>query len=110
MTIDEVNKALNWLMENADSASQARANRLHLEDFSKSLLATLQNRLSQEHPEAAGNKLERLALAHTEYEIHLEGLKEARRIDERFKWLSSLAHAKLDVFRTIEATKRTLKI
>ncbi len=110
MNHEDIQKAVDWLINNADSASEARANRLQLEDFSKALLAQIAMDKQCEFPDAAGNALERMALADSKYEAHLAGLKEARRLDERFKWLNAVAHAKIELFRTTEATKRALKV
>ena len=110
MTHDDANRALEWLLQNAEPAAEARAERLQLEDFSKALLASLEIQTQQEQPKLAANALQRLALAHADYSAHLLGLKEARRKDERMRWLRDTAHAKIEVFRTLESTKRALKL
>lgn len=110
MTHDDALKAVDWLIQNAEAAAEARAQRLQLEDFSKALLANIEMRMQQEHPNAAGNALARMALAHPDYQAHLLGLRDAIKKDERFKWLRDTAHAKIEVFRTLESTKRQLKV
>jgi hypothetical protein len=110
VTSDDVQKALDWLVNTADAAAEARADRLQLEDFSKALLASIEVEKQNQYPSAAGNALQRMALADERYEAHLAGLRDAVRKDERFKWLRDTAHAKVEVWRSLESTKRSLKV
>lgn len=110
MNADDIQKAIQWLIDTADTAAEARANRLQLEDYSKALLASIEIEMQNLHPKAAGNALERMALADPRYQAHLLGLRDAIRKDERFKWLRDTAHAKCEVWRSLESTKRQLKV
>ncbi len=110
MTADDIAKAIDWLINTADKAAQARADRIHLEEFTKHLKANLKVQYKELNPGAADNAQETFALSHPNYKSHLEGLKEAIKQDERFRWLKDTAMAKVDVWRTSESTKRALKI
>lgn len=114
ITQNQVEAAIQWIEDNADHAAQARSDRLHLEEFTKSLKAELMQRAAAEFA-AEGLKStlgaqEQYALDHPRYRVHLEGLREAIRLDTRNVWLKDVAEARLEIWRTQEATKRSLKI
>ena len=102
---EEVNKALEWLVANADKAAEARANRQYLEDFSRTIKAEIMS----EHITEAVNAQERFAYSDSRYKVHLEGLREAIKLDERYRWLKDAAIAKLDCWRTQQANLRGVK-
>ncbi len=106
ITEEEVDKALEWLVSNADKAAEARAMRQYLEDFSRTIKAEIMS----EHIDEPVNAQERHAYADGRYKTHLEGLRIAIKNDERFKWYKEAALAKIDVWRSMESTKRSLKI
>lgn len=103
---EDVRKALEWLVSSADKAAEARAHRQYLEDFSRTIKAEIMS----EHMDEPVNAQERHAYADGRYKIHLEGLRVAIKEDEKYKWYKEAALAKIDVWRTMESTKRTLKV
>lgn len=105
ITEDDVNKALEWLVSNADKAAEARANRQYLDDFSR----TIKAQIMSEHMAEPVNAQERFAYADGRYRTHLEGLKAAIKDDEKFRWLKDTAIAKLDCWRTQQANLRGVK-
>ena len=105
ITSEEVDKALEWLVTNADEAAEARAHRQYLEDFSRTIKAEIMS----EHISDPVNAQERHAYADSRYKQHLDGLKVAIKKDERFRWLKDTAIAKLDVYRTQQANLRGVK-
>ncbi len=105
ITEEEVNKALEWLVSNADKAAEARAHRQYLEDFSRTIKAEIMS----EHIDEPVNAQERHAYADGRFKTHLEGLKAAIKEDERFRWLKDTAIAKLDCWRTQQANLRGVK-
>ena len=105
ITQEEVSKALQWLVDNAAKASEARATRLYLEDYTKVLKATLM----AEHIEEGVTAQERFALSDNRYKIHLDGLRVAIAEDEKFRWLKDAANAKLEAYRTLEASTRQVR-
>jgi ABC-type uncharacterized transport system fused permease/ATPase subunit len=102
---DDVNKALEWLVSNADKAAEARATRQYLEDFSRTIKAEIMT----EHMSEAVNAQERFAYADGRYKTHLDGLRVAIKDDEKFRWLKNTALAKIDVYRTQQANLRGVK-
>ena len=111
---EEIEKAINWLVEHADKASQARADRLQLEEYTKHIKADLMNECvalsAMDKKEASLGAQERFALASDRYVTHLKGLQEAIKQDEKYRWLKDVAMVKIDVYRTQESTKRVLKV
>lgn len=103
--IDEsdIGKALDWLVKNATPAAQARANKVYLLEYRKSLKAILMSK-SGETTEAGK---EREAYSHPEYIKHLDALKTAVFEDERYSWLQTAAEAKINMWRSQEASRRT---
>ena len=105
ITQEEVYRALQWLVDNAQHAAEARAIRLHLEDYSKVIKATIM----AEHLEDGVTAQERFAYADVRYKIHLDGLQVAIAKDEKFRWLKDAANAKIEAFRTLEASTRQVR-
>lgn len=48
------------------------------------------------------------ALAHREYIELLEGLKAAIEVEEKLKWMLTAAQAKVEVWRSLEASARVV--
>ena len=105
ITEEEVNKAMQWLVSNADKAAEARANRLYLEDFSRVLKAEVMS----EHLDEAVNAQQRYADADARYKTHLLGLKVAIAVDERYKWLKETALTRIEIWRTHCSNMRGIK-
>lgn len=95
-------KAFDYLAENAEPAAVARAQRLHLEDYTKTVLAQCMN----ESTEKSVSAQEWDARTHPAFAEHMEGLKEARRLDELYRWKRDQAHAILECWRTYNANLR----
>lgn len=100
---DEVQRAVDWLRDNASRAGKARAAREYLGEYTKALKAKLMRRYT-DLPVAAQ---EREALASEEYVDHLHALATAIEDDEQLRWLRAAAEAKLEAWRTFSANERT---
>jgi len=102
--IDEsdIEKALDWLVKNATPAAQARANRQYMEEFRKVIKSQLMKGCGEESAAAQ----EREAYAHPDYAKHLNALRTAVEMDERFRWLTVAAEAKIEVWRSEQANAR----
>lgn len=96
ITDDEVERACTYLSESSRKAAKARANRLHLDDFTKHLEATLK----KEHMELAGNAQEREARADDRYRLHLEAVGIAVEEDCYNTYMREAASARIEVWRT----------
>lgn len=94
-------KAIRYIAENAPMYAQAKANRVFIENY----LRTVKARLMNEETGTLGNK-EAYAYAHPDYVAQLEGLKLATEEEERLKYMIAAAQARIDVWKTYEYTKR----
>lgn len=98
------NEAILFMIKNAEAYAKAKANVTYLEQFRKSKKAIIfQN--------ALGNTIadkESFAYSHPEYLEVLEGLKEAVEEAERLRWMLVAAQARIDVWRSQEASNRNI--
>ena len=108
MTEGEINifRALDFLRDNAPAYAKAKAERVYLENFRKSKKALLMR-----NAELAGHKSaalqEREAYADPEYAEVLKALQVATEEEERLRWLMTAAEARIEVWRTLESSRRT---
>lgn len=96
--------ALETLWRVAPMYAQAKANRVHLENFSKTLKATIM----REHEGIPITAQEREAYADQRYVTHLEGLRAATEQEETLRWRLVAAQAAIDVWRSTEASNRAI--
>jgi hypothetical protein len=97
-------EAINYMIKNAKAYAEAKANVTYLEQYRKSKKAIL-------FASAMGNTIadkEAYAYSHPDYLELLEGLKAAVEEAERLRWMLVAAQARIDVFRTQEASNRAL--
>ena len=100
----DANEAIDFIYKNAKPFAQAKAQRIYLEEFRKSKKALLM-RLSGE---SAVNAREQYAYSHAEYLTLLEGIKEAVEIEEALRWQMVAAQARVEVWRSEEASARAM--
>lgn len=96
--------ALDFLRDNAIKLAQAKANRVYVEEFRKTLKARLMKSSGQE---AIGAQ-EREAYAHDSYAQHLKAFEAAVEAEESLRWLMVAAQAKIDVWRSLNASNRAI--
>lgn len=94
--------AIDYIIKHAKRFAQAKADRIYLEEYRKSLKAILMKKSG----EAAIGAQERDAYAHPEYVELLKGLREAVEIEEKLRWDLIAAQARVEVWRSQEATNR----
>jgi hypothetical protein len=97
-------EAINFMIKNAKAYAEAKANVTYLEQYRKSKKALL-------FANAMGNTIadkEAYAYSHPEYIELLDGLKEAVAEAERLRWMLVAAQARIDVWRSQEASNRGL--
>lgn len=97
-----VERALEWMMDNVTKLSQAVANRKYLEDYRKVKWSAL---VLNSPPGTVSSK-EAWATSHTDYVGVLKGLKVAVQEESELKHLFTIAEAKIEVWRTIQANNR----
>ena len=98
----EIDRALTFLRDSSTEAAQARANRLHLDDYSRVLKA----QIMAEHLAEPISAQERYAYGDIRYRNHLEALKIAIFEDEKHRYLREAANAKIEVWRSEQANAR----
>lgn len=102
ITDEEVDKALDYLRDNARDAAQAKANRIYVEEYRKVIKA----QLMKEHGDKSAVIQEREAYSDPRYIQHLEAIKEAVVIDEGHRFLRAAADAKIEAWRTQSSNTR----
>ena len=106
LSADELQKAVDWLRDNADSCAKARATRIYLEEYRKSLKALLMSK----YPDMSVSAQEREAYAHQDYQSHLKLMQQAIYEDERMKFFRASAEVKIEAWRTQQANIRAIKL
>lgn len=99
---DDAEKAVDWLRDNASTAAKARAERLYLEQWIKTVKAQAMQAFGS-LPVAAQ---EREALTSTAYLAALQAYREAIEADETMRFLIAAAEAKIEAWRSQESTRR----
>ena len=94
--------AIEYIFKHGKRYAQARANRIYAEEYRKSLKAIIMKR----SVETAVNAQEREAYSNPEYLELLKGLQEAVAVEEELRWKLVAAQARIEVWRSLEATKR----
>lgn len=106
ITDEDIERALDYLRDNAAPAAAAKGERIFCEEYRKSLKAILASQ-SNETSEHAKNDF---AYSHQKYLEHLERLKRAVIEDEKNRGLRAAAEAKIEAWRTMSSNYRAMKI
>jgi hypothetical protein len=101
--MSDPNKAIDFIFENGKKFAKAKAERIYLEEYRKSLKAILMKRSL----ESTIGAQEREAYAHDEYLQLLMGIRAAVEAEEELRWSLVAAQARVEVWRSQEATNRT---
>jgi hypothetical protein len=96
--------ALEQMWKLAPQYAQAKAERVYLEEYRKTLKATLMKGCGLD---AIGAQ-EREAYAHEDYATHLQGLRAAVEAEEALRWRLVAAQAAIEVWRSTEASNRNM--
>src|SRR3990167_7512853 len=99
ITDEQAEKAIDYIRDNSEKAAEAKANRIYMEEYRKSIKATIMS----EHLTDPVNAQERFAYIDSRYKDHLLTMKEAIKQDEQFRWMMVAAQAKLEAWRTMSA-------
>jgi hypothetical protein len=98
-------RCLDFIRDHAPAYAQAKAQRVYLENFRKSKKAILMRAAELKGHKTAAIQ-EREAYADDSYVEILAALQAATEEEERLRWMITAAEAKIECWRTIEATKR----
>ena len=96
-------EALDYIRDNAKEYAMAKANVTYMMEYRKSLKAILM-RECEDKTESAKMSY---AYSHPNYVAHLKALQESVAIAEFLRWRMIGAEAKIEVWRSLEATNRT---
>ena len=104
---EEINifRVLDYIRDNAKPYAQAKANRVYLEEYRKTLKAQLMQKAQQEGSVASATQ-ERDAYAHPTYAEHLKALEVAVEAEETLRWRLIAAQARIEVWRSLGANQR----
>lgn len=102
ITQDDAEECVTWLGKNARRIAQARAERLYMEQWIKTVKATIQSEQLGMSIAAA----ETVALASPRYLDALQAYREAVEADEYLRFVASATEAKIDAWRSQESTRR----
>lgn len=94
--------AVDYIIVNARRFARAKSERVYLEEYRKSLKALLMKRSLEETLGAQ----EREAYAHDEYRQLLQGLRTAVEVEEKLRWDLIAAQARVEIWRTEQASAR----
>jgi len=103
---EDAEKAVDYLRDSASQTAQARADRIHAEEYRKSMLAIIMSH----QPEGPANKQEKAAYSSNEYVAHLTKIREAVFQDELLRARREAALAKINAWQTFQATMRAARI
>lgn len=101
ITEKEVERAAEYIRESAPHFAKAKADRIYLEQYRKSLKA-----LKMIEAEGTDKTRESIAYADQEYLANIEALGHAVEKEETIKWKFVSAQAKIEIWRTEQANKR----
>ena len=104
MDIDPV-RAVEYIMKHSAEFAKAKAERVYIENYLRSKKSLIMAKSSAKSVAAA----EVDAYADPEYIGLLEGLKEAVEAEEKLKWMLTAAQAKVEVWRSLEASARIME-
>lgn len=102
ITDQQVDEALEYLQTNAPIAAEARAHKIYMEEFRKTIKAQAMARFNNLPVSAQ----EREAYRSEEYQKHLEALKQAIYQDELNRWGLVKATSTIEAWRTQNANQR----
>ena len=94
--------AIEYIFKHGKRYAKAKAERIYLEEYRKSLKAIIMKRSL----ENAVNAQEREAYSDPEYVELLKGLRDAVEVEEEIRWGLVAAQARIEVWRSMEATNR----
>jgi hypothetical protein len=98
------NKAVEFIIKQSGVFAEAKANRTYIENYLRSAKSKLM--LESNASSIAAKEME--AYATDDYITLLKGLKEAVEIEEKLKWQLIAAQARIEIWRSQEATNRTI--
>jgi hypothetical protein len=97
--------SLDFIRDKAGEMAHAKANRVYMEEYRKTIKAVLMQEAESAGAKASATQ-EREAYAHIAYQAHLSALQVAIENEEKLRWLMVAAQAKIEVWRSLESSRR----
>jgi len=95
------NRAIQYLIDNAPKYAEAKANRVFIENYLRSVKSKLMG-----NEEGTLGAKEAYAYAHDDYVEQLKGLMAATEEEERLKFMLKAAELRVEIYKTNEYSKR----
>ena len=105
--IVDPHEAIDYMVSKAKEFAKAKSDRTYMEEYRKTLKAELCKDALARGVEAV-NAQEREAYSHPTYKTHLEAIREAVKDEEYLRWMLIAAQARIDVWRSQEASNRSI--
>ena len=107
MSQKEINDAVDYLYTHGQKYAQAKANLTYMEEYRKTLKAKLMKEAMANGARSAATA-EMEAYSDKAYVKHLEAIKQAVEAAEGYRWGLISAQARVDVWRSLEASNRVV--
>lgn len=101
---DDIEKAVDYLRDNATKAAKAKAERIYAEEYRR----VVKSQIMRENDDKALGAQEAIAYADARYTQHLKAMREAIEADEYHRWMLTAAEAKIEAWRTQQSNARSL--
>ncbi len=105
---EDINKAVDYIYTQGRQFAQAKAHRVYLDEYRKSLKSILMKRAIADGVAKSSAAAEMEAYADESYIQLLKGLQEATEQEEALRFGLVSAQARIDVWRSLEASNRTM--
>ena len=106
MSKKDINDAVDYLYTQGAKYAEAKAHKGYLEDYTKSLISSLSIKFISNGTAKSMAQADAMAYADDAYDIHIRGLKAAVEAEEALRWGLVSAQARIDVWRSQEASNR----
>jgi hypothetical protein len=100
--------AVDYMIAQSGEYAQAEANKIYMEEMRKTIKAEQMRAAETEGDYKTAAMQEREAYASKRYKDHLEALRQAVEKRERLRWMLIAAQARIEVYRTQEASNRNI--
>lgn len=102
----DINDAVDYLYTHGARYAEAKANRFYLEEFRKTIKADLMKKYIAMGVAKSSAAAEMEAYADESYKTHLQATRAAQEQEETLRWGLVSAQARIDVWRSQEASNR----
>ena len=102
----DVDKAVHWLLDSAETIATAKANLVYMEGYMKSLKA----QIMKEHADMSVSAQEREAYSDDRMKEQLKAIRTATFNYEKLRFKREAQMAKIETWRTYHANLRSVKI